>query len=92
MPEPEISRKGVEPWVDIVRDMIFARGKGVDGLLCTDSDLCFSNDKWMGVMENDGVCFVDSERLQLLFSEVSKNPMPPSLYQVRFDLSPSLSC
>jgi hypothetical protein len=54
----------IELWSDIVQDMIFAGRKGVDGILCAESEQCFSSDEWMGIMKSDGVCFEDGERVE----------------------------
>jgi hypothetical protein len=39
----------IESWSDIVRDMVFAGRKGVDEILCAESEQCFSSDEWMGL-------------------------------------------
>ncbi|KIM37117.1 hypothetical protein M413DRAFT_31068 [Hebeloma cylindrosporum] len=74
----------IEPWADVVRDMIFAGRKGVDELLCVESEPCFSSDEWMAIMENDGVRFDDGERVEWAMAAILrgvKEPNAPSLYQ-----------
>jgi len=63
--------------------MIFAGRKGVDGILCAESEQCFSNDEWMGIMKSDGVCFEDGERVEWAMAAILrgvKEPNAPSLY------------
>ena len=73
----------IEPQADIVRDMNFAGRKGVDELLCAESEPCFSSDEWMRIMENNGVRFVDGERVEWAMAAILRgvtSPNAPSLY------------
>ena len=78
----------IESWSDIVRDMIFAGRKGVDEVLCAESEQCFSSDEWMGIMESDGIRFEDGERVEWAMAAILRGvrePNAPSLYQVCFN-------
>ncbi|KAF8954514.1 hypothetical protein BDZ97DRAFT_1928178 [Flammula alnicola] len=74
----------IEPWADIVREMVFAGRKGVDELLCKESEPCFSSEEWMEIMESDGVRFEDGERVEWAMAAIMrgvKESYAPSLYQ-----------
>ena len=57
-------RVHIEPWADIVRDVIFADRKGVDEILYAESESRFSSDEWMRIMESDGVHFEGCKRVE----------------------------
>ena len=75
----------IEPWADLVREMIFTARKNVDEVLAREADACFNNDEWLEIMENDGVRFEDGERVEWVMAAILrgvKEPFAPSLYQV----------
>jgi hypothetical protein len=68
--------------------MIFAGRKGVDEILCAESEQCFSSDEWMGIMESDGVRFKNGGSVKWAMAAILrgvKEPNTPSLYEVCFD-------
>ncbi|KAF9521830.1 hypothetical protein CPB83DRAFT_801138 [Crepidotus variabilis] len=74
----------IEPWADIVRDMIFTARKAIDDVLAREAEACFNGDEWMEIMENDGARFEDGERVEWAMAAVLrgvKEPFAPSLYQ-----------
>lgn len=82
----------IEPWADVVKEMIFAGRKGVDELLARESESCFTGEDWMEIMESDGARFKDGERVEWAMAAVLrgvKEPYAPSLYQVRYSKSSS---
>ncbi|KAH6884035.1 hypothetical protein BKA70DRAFT_1446263 [Coprinopsis sp. MPI-PUGE-AT-0042] len=45
------------------------RLKGIDKLLCKKNEECFARDKWMEVMESDGMGFKDGEKVEFVSLE-----------------------
>ncbi|KAH6867550.1 hypothetical protein BKA70DRAFT_1452899 [Coprinopsis sp. MPI-PUGE-AT-0042] len=45
------------------------RLKGIDELLCKKNEECFARDKWMEVMESDGMGFKDGEKVEFVSLE-----------------------
>ena len=75
----------IEPWGDIVREMVLQARKGMDELLCRESDACFKADEWMEIMESNAVRFEDGERVEWVNAAIMrgvKEQSAPSLYQV----------
>jgi hypothetical protein len=75
----------IEPWADIVKDMILTARKGIDEVLAQDAEACFSGEDWLEIMENDGVAFEDGERVEWVLAATLrgvKEAFAPTLYQV----------
>ena len=69
----------IEPWSDIVQDMIFAGRKGVNEILCAESEPCSLVTSGWGlwrVMVSASRTARGLSGLWLLFCEASKNPTP----------------
>ncbi|KAF8625832.1 hypothetical protein AX15_005168 [Amanita polypyramis BW_CC] len=60
----------IDPWGDIVRDMIEAGRRGVDEVLCNQPDACFTQPDWLEIMESDGVQFEDGERVEWIMKAI----------------------
>ncbi|KAL1734269.1 hypothetical protein EV714DRAFT_245112 [Schizophyllum commune] len=60
----------IDAWVDIVREMLLAGRKVIDELLCEKGEACFAQREWMEMMENDGVGFNDTERVDWTMNAV----------------------
>ncbi|KAF8155388.1 hypothetical protein B0H34DRAFT_798582 [Crassisporium funariophilum] len=74
----------IEPWGDVSREMVVAARKGVDEVLCVESERCFGGDEWLEVMESDGVRFEDGERVEWVMAAVLRGVREPhaaNLYQ-----------
>ncbi|KAH6866031.1 hypothetical protein BKA70DRAFT_1135072 [Coprinopsis sp. MPI-PUGE-AT-0042] len=74
----------IEPWGDTVRENIFSARKGIDELLCKESEECFARDEWMEIMESDGLGFEDGEKVEWAMNAVLrgvKEPWAASVYQ-----------
>ncbi|KAF9553521.1 hypothetical protein CPC08DRAFT_226217 [Agrocybe pediades] len=84
--EHALSKLGsvIEPWGDTVREMVLQARRGMDELICKESEACFNADEWMEIMENNGVRFEDGERVEWVMAAVMrglKEASAPSLYQ-----------
>ncbi|KAH6906219.1 hypothetical protein BKA70DRAFT_439528 [Coprinopsis sp. MPI-PUGE-AT-0042] len=74
----------IEPWGDTVRENIFSARKGIDELLCKESEECFARDEWMEIMESDGLGFEDGEKVEWAMNAVLrgvKEPWAANVYQ-----------
>ncbi|KAH9478923.1 hypothetical protein JR316_0009386 [Psilocybe cubensis] len=74
----------IEPWADVVREMLLAGRKGVDEVLARESERCFEAEEWMEIMQSGGVRFEDGERVEWAMAAVLrgvKEPYAAALYQ-----------
>ncbi|KIL58305.1 hypothetical protein M378DRAFT_181318 [Amanita muscaria Koide BX008] len=74
----------IDPWADIVREMIESGRRGIDEVLCNHPEACFSQHDWLEIMENDGVHFEDGERVEWIMKSLLRgvnDKNAPMLYQ-----------
>ncbi|TFY60321.1 hypothetical protein EVG20_g7459 [Dentipellis fragilis] len=62
----------VEPWVDIVTDMIRDARKVIDQVLCSQADECFEQAEWLELMEANGARFEDGEKVECIMESVRR--------------------
>ncbi|PFH46430.1 hypothetical protein AMATHDRAFT_7810 [Amanita thiersii Skay4041] len=60
----------IDPWGDVVREMINDARRVVDEVLCNSAEACFNQPDWVELMENDGVHFEDGERVEWVMAAV----------------------
>ncbi|KIM37599.1 hypothetical protein M413DRAFT_30792 [Hebeloma cylindrosporum] len=69
-----------EPWGDTVRQMILRTRASLDELLCKESDVCFTMNEWVGIMEGNE----DGDKVEWTMAAVLRGlqvPYGPSVYQ-----------
>ncbi|KAF8992744.1 hypothetical protein BDQ17DRAFT_1432200 [Cyathus striatus] len=85
----------IDPWAEIVKEMILNALKVIDECLAKESEVCFGGvgvegegergvDEWMEMVERDGVVFDDGERVEWVMQSVLrgvKESYAPTLYQ-----------
>ncbi|KAF8632501.1 hypothetical protein AX17_004825, partial [Amanita inopinata Kibby_2008] len=74
----------IDPWADVVREMINDSRRVVDDVLCTQAEACFGQPDWLEIMDNDGVHFEDGERVEWIMAAVMRgvnDKNAPMLYQ-----------
>ncbi|KAF5375735.1 hypothetical protein D9615_009407 [Tricholomella constricta] len=62
----------IDAWAGEVRDMVQAGRKGVDEVVCGQSEACFGGTEWGEIMERDGVAFEDAERVEWIMASVGR--------------------
>lgn len=79
----------IDPWADVVRDMITTGRKLIDEVICKESEASFSSEEWIEIMEGDGSRFGDIEGVDWAMAALLrgvKEPWAPVLYQVRYPI------
>ncbi|KAI0067016.1 hypothetical protein BV25DRAFT_1270103 [Artomyces pyxidatus] len=75
----------IDPWADVVRDMIVDARKVIDHVLCSQAEECFEQSEWLEMMEADGVGFDDSEHVGWVMKSLQRGfaeKTAGTLYQV----------
>lgn len=83
----------IDAWADVVREMILTARKGIDEVICSQSETCFAQADWLDLMEGDGDRFDDAERVEWIMASVSRGATEKHaavLYQVSSFLNHSL--
>ncbi|KII84313.1 hypothetical protein PLICRDRAFT_167831 [Plicaturopsis crispa FD-325 SS-3] len=62
----------IDPWADVVREMLQGARKTIDEVLCTRAEECFEQPDWLEMMESDGVRFEDGEQVELIMDSVRR--------------------
>ncbi|KAK2459858.1 hypothetical protein APHAL10511_008122 [Amanita phalloides] len=60
----------IDPWSDVVRDMIETGRRTADEVLCNHAEACFTQPEWVDIMENDGFHFEDGERVEWIVKAI----------------------
>jgi hypothetical protein len=84
----------IEPWADIVREMVSNARKVIDDLVCAKPQECFEQEEWVEVMQSDGVRFEDAEKVEWIMDSVKRGLSEKTagmVYHVRFYESVSSS-
>jgi hypothetical protein len=77
----------IEPWADIVREMVLSARKVVDDVVCAKPQECFEQEEWVEVMQSDGVRFEDAEKVEWVMDSVKRGLSERTagmVYHVRF--------
>ncbi|KAI0051380.1 hypothetical protein FA95DRAFT_1554731 [Auriscalpium vulgare] len=75
----------IDPWADVVRDMIIDARHGIDRVLCDQAEECFEQSEWLEVMEANGARFEDTEHVEWVMKSVQRgfaDKNAGTLYQV----------
>jgi hypothetical protein len=62
----------IDSWSAEVREMILSERKGLDDIICSKSEACFTSREWNEIMERDGVAFDDADRVEWIMAAVSR--------------------
>ncbi|KAI0314558.1 hypothetical protein OF83DRAFT_1063636 [Amylostereum chailletii] len=62
----------IDPWADVVRDMILDARKVIDNVLTSKPEECFDQEEWVSLMETDGVRFDDEETLDQIMKALHR--------------------
>ena len=76
----------IDPWGDIIREMIETGRRAVDEVLCNQAEACFRQAEWLEIMENDGFHVEDGERVEWIMKAILRGMNDKNcaiLYQVR---------
>ncbi|KAG6811167.1 hypothetical protein H0H92_008690 [Tricholoma furcatifolium] len=60
----------IDAWSGDVKEMILVARKGIDEVVCTQPEACFTTPEWNDIMERDGVAFEDAERVEWFMASV----------------------
>jgi len=80
----------IDAWSIEVREMILNGRKGVDDVICSKGEACFTSREWNEIMERDGVAFDDADRVEWIMAAVSRGVSERNaalLYQVTLGCS-----
>jgi hypothetical protein len=74
----------IEPWGDILREIILSARKTIDEVLCKESGACFNSEERMELMEADGVKFEGGEKVEWAMAAVL--PGVKDVYAIRYNV------
>ncbi|CCL98740.1 uncharacterized protein FIBRA_00745 [Fibroporia radiculosa] len=62
----------IEPWAEVVKDMVLAARKTIDEVLCSQADQFFEQDEWLEIMASNGAHFEDGEKVELVMESIRR--------------------
>ncbi|KAI0071874.1 hypothetical protein K474DRAFT_1668508 [Panus rudis PR-1116 ss-1] len=62
----------IEPWAEVVRDMVSSAQKTIDDVLASHAAESFEQPEWVEIMESNGARFEDGERVEWMMESLRR--------------------